>query len=109
MKISGDLLTEQTCAVLLDNAMHACQKSKLAQHVTFTNHFVTCLTVWGVKPDVTHQTSWLGSTVNVVEPINTDIAQHNQTLLQSKRGTTLKQAASNITQMLQPRPAEKTY
>ena len=24
--------------------------------------FVLCLTVWGVEPDVTHQTSWLGST-----------------------------------------------
>jgi len=27
-----------------------------------TNHFIHCLTVWGVEPVVTHQTSWLEST-----------------------------------------------
>ena len=109
MLISGNLLTKQTCAELLDNAMRACQGCQVAQHVTCTNHFVSCLTVWGVKPDVTHQTTWLGSTANVAKPTNTDTAQHNQTLLQSKLGATLNQAASNMTQMLQPLPAEKTY
>ena len=24
--------------------------------------FNLCLTVWGMEPDVTHQTSWLGNT-----------------------------------------------
>ena len=27
-----------------------------------TSHFIEFLTVWGVEPDVTHQTSWLEST-----------------------------------------------
>lgn len=107
MLISGDLLTKQTCAELLGNAMHACQRYEVAQNVTFTNHFIICRKVWGVKSDVTHQTSCLVSTVSVVKPINTDIAQHNQTLLQSKRGTTLAQFASNIIQMLQALLAEK--
>ena len=32
--------------------------------------FILCLTVWGVEPDVTHQTSWLGSTGECVVPQN---------------------------------------
>ena len=31
----------------------------LAQQVLFS---ISCLTVWGVEPDVTHHTAWLGST-----------------------------------------------
>ena len=33
-------------------------------------YFHLCLTVWGVEPDVTHQTSWLGSTGECGVPQN---------------------------------------
>ena len=33
-------------------------------------YFILCLTVWGVEPDVTHQTSWLGSTGECGVPQN---------------------------------------
>ena len=36
----------------------------------FFFHFILCLSVWGVEPDVTHQTSWLGSTGECGVPQN---------------------------------------
>ena len=43
-----------------------------------TFFFILCLTVWGVEPDVTHQTSWLGSTGN--NKIDTEAAYLRQWL-----------------------------
>ena len=37
--------------------------------------FILCLTVWGVVPDVTHQTSWLGSTGECGVPQN-QVGEH---------------------------------
>ena len=38
-------------------------------------HFISCLTVWGVEPDVTHQTPWLGSTGECGRPQN-QVGEH---------------------------------
>ena len=53
---------------------HACnvpQSVKYAVALKYTLSrvifiFILCLTVWGMEPGVTHQTSWLGSTGDVV-------------------------------------------
>ena len=41
----------------------------------FILFFILCLTVWGVEPDVTHQTSWLGSTGECGVPQN-QVGEH---------------------------------
>ena len=56
--------------------MVICAFASHIQACVSLEYFILCLTVWGVEPDVTHQTSWLGSTGECGVPQYTKVDDH---------------------------------
>ena len=68
MKCSAALMGSKSSA--LKNSSWPFMPCRLRNSQVCTLFGILCLTVWGVEPDVTHQTSWLGSTGECGVPQN---------------------------------------